>query len=370
MNEAATAMKGKGFDALGVLESLADPIIVVDDVGAIVYANPAAEAFFAMGQSVMRRHKLADLVPFASPLLAVVAQARESEAVVTEYDIELQTLRTGVHQVNVRVSPMLGHGGMLTVQLEERTIASRMDRQLTHRGAVRSINAMAAVLAHEVKNPLSGIRGAAQILEQMVGDGDRELTRLICDETDRICGLVERMEAFADPRAISRDAVNIHEVLDHVRRVAEAGFASHVRFEERFDPSLPPVLGNRDQLIQVFLNLVKNAAEAVPETGGKIVLETAFRHGVRLAAPGGKERINLPIEVSVRDNGSGIPADIRSHLFDPFVTTKSGGSGLGLALTAKIIGDHGGIVEADSDEQGTVLRVNLPVYRGGEGEQP
>ena len=172
----------------------------------------------------------------------------------------------------------------VVVMLQERTIADKMDRQLTHRGAARSVIALAAMLAHEIKNPLSGIRGAAQLLEQSAGDEDRSLTKLICDETDRIVKLVDRMEVFADERPVDREPVNIHVVLDHVKRLAQSGFARHIKFVEDYDPSLPPVLANRDQLIQVFLNLVKNATEAIgaEAADGEIQLTTAFRPGVRL----------------------------------------------------------------------------------------
>src|SRR4029079_11781192 len=161
----------------------------------------------------------------------------------------------------------------------------------------RSVSAMAAMLAHEVKNPLSGIRGAAQLLEQSVNEGDRSLTQLSCDETDRIVALVDRMEAFSDGGPIERNSVNIHQVLSHVRKVAETGFGRHVRFTELYDPSLPPVLGDRDQLVQVFLNLVKNACEAVPTVGGEVTLMTAYRQGVRLAVPGSSRRLGPPPHV-------------------------------------------------------------------------
>jgi len=259
------------------------------------------------------------------------------------------------------------------VMLQERTIADKMDRQLTHRGAARSVSALAAMLAHEIKNPLSGIRGAAQLLEQSAGDDDRTLTRLICDEADRIVKLVDRMEVFSDERPVEREPVNIHAVLDHVKRLAQSGFARRIRFIETYDPSLPPVFANRDQLIQVFLNLVKNAAESIGEaaTDGEIQLSTAFRPGVRLKLPGSKTRVSLPLEFCVRDNGPGVAEDLMPHLFDPFVSTKPTGSGLGLALVAKIIGDHGGIIECESQQRHTVFRVLMPMFTGdGAGPAP
>jgi len=236
-----------------------------------------------------------------------------------------------------------------------------LDRHLNHRNAARSITAMAAMLAHEVKNPLSGIRGAAQLLEQDADPAARELTQLICDETDRIVALVDRMEAFSDHRPVEREAVNIHEVLERVRKAAQSGFARHVRVVEEYDPSLPPVHGNHDLLVQVFLNLVKNAAEAVHNSDGEIILTTAYRHGLRLTRPGGEGRQHLPLVVAVTDNGGGIPEDLRPYLFEPFVTTKRKGTGLGLAIVAKVIGDHGGVIEFESQPRRTVFRVFLPV---------
>jgi len=307
------------------------------------------------------------VVPFGSPLLALIEQVRTRGAAVNEYRVDLSTPRIpGERVVDLHVAPMPERSGYVVVMLQERTIADKMDRQLTHRGAARSVIALAAMLAHEIKNPLSGIRGAAQLLEQSAADDDRTLTRLICEEADRIVKLVDRMEVFADERPVEREPVNIHVVLDHVKRLAQSGFARNIKFVEEYDPSLPPVYANRDQLVQVFLNLVKNAAESIGEntSDGEIHLTTAFRPGVRLTLPGSKTRVSLPLEFCVKDNGPGVPEDLLPHLFDPFVTTKPTGSGLGLALVAKIVGDHGGVIECESQPRRTIFRVLMPKFMG------
>jgi two-component system nitrogen regulation sensor histidine kinase GlnL len=350
-----------------VLNALPLPVIIVSAGGKIADANVAAENFFEASVLLLRRQMLRDLVPFGSPLLALVEQVRHRGAAVNEYKVDLSTPRNpGDRLVDLHVAPLPEQPDHVVVMLQERTIADKMDRQLTHRGAARSVSALAAMLAHEIKNPLSGIRGAAQLLEQSAGDDDRTLTRLICDEADRIVKLVDRMEVFSDQRPVEREPVNIHAVLDHVKRLAQSGFARHIKFTEDYDPSLPPVFANRDQLIQVFLNLVKNAAESIGGTSdGEIAITTAFRAGVRLQLPGSKTRVSLPLEFCVKDNGPGVPDDLVPHLFDPFVTTKPTGSGLGLALVAKIIGDHGGIIECESQPRHTIFRVLMPMFTGG-----
>lgn len=348
------------------LNVLPMPVLVVGAGQAVRYANMAAEDFFQTSAAMLKRLRLADLIPFGSPVLGLVEEVQRRGASVSEYRLDLGSARLGAERiVDVFASPLPSDVDAVVLMLQERTIAEKMDRQLTHRGAARSITALGAMLAHEIKNPLSGIRGAAQLLEGAISDEDRLLTQLICDETDRIVKLVERVELFGDERPSERDAVNVHDVLDHVKRLAQSGFGRHIRFTEIYDPSLPPVAGNRDQLVQVMLNLVKNAAEAIGEHAidGEITLTTAYRPGIRLQVPGSQDRIALPLEIGVRDNGPGVPHDLLQHLFDPFVTTKAQGSGLGLALVAKVIGDHGGIVECESVPRRTNFRILLPLHQ-------
>ncbi len=352
-----------------LLESIPNPLLVVDGENEVSFANVAAENFFQASCKSLTRRGLKAIIPPTSPVFSLLDEVRRSQASINEYEVTIGTPRSGGERLtDLQLAPVIERKGTVLLQILQRSMAQKIDRQLTHRNAARTVTGMAAMLAHEIKNPLSGIRGAAQLLETGLESADLELTELIVTETDRIRDLVNQMEEFSDERPIVRTAVNIHSVLSHVRKIAQSGFAENIAIKEVYDPSLPPVLGNRDQLIQVLLNLVKNAAEAIQaeaiqeaREGGEITLSTSFRPGVHLSVRGSGERISLPLEVKVANTGAQISADILPHLFEPFVSSKPNGKGLGLALTAKIVGDHGGVIECDSNKERTVFSILLPM---------
>ncbi len=350
---------------LSALNAMPHPVFVLDGQGAFQLVNVAGEGFFHSSAPKLRDRCFVDFLPSDSPVRSLLDQVRQSRAPVSEYRIDVSSPRLGSDLfVDVYVAPIYDAPDCLLVTLQVRSMAETLDKQLTHRGAARTVTGLASMLAHEIKNPLSGIRGAAQLLEKHGSEDDRALTRLITDETDRIVRLVDRMEVFSDERPIERDPVNIHAVLEQVKTAARSGFARDIEIDEYYDPSLPPVSGNRDQLVQIFLNLAKNACEAMDGIAGpKLTLETAFRPGMSVAAKGNTGRVSLPIALSVTDNGHGISEDMRAHIFDPFISTRQNGSGLGLALVAKIVGDHGGIVSCESKSGGTTFTVLLPAWK-------
>ena len=349
--------------AVSILAHLPNPVFVIDDRDRFTYLNNAAEMFFQSSQVMLIGAPLATLIPADSPLFSMLSRARLQQVSVADQGVEFAGPRIGMKLVNVQISPYGERGladGQLLVTIQERALAERLRGQSVFHGAARSISAMAALLAHEVKNPLAGIKGAAQLLQADLGAGDAELTRMIVEETDRITSLLDRMEGFAGGASVVLAPVNIHEILDHCLAIASASFGTHLSVSRSYDPSLPVMEGHRDLLIQAFINIIKNASE-VTDKKGELTVKTSYSRGRRLSAGAMRTQLHVPIQVEIIDNGPGISPDIRDHIFDPFVTAKAGGSGLGLAMVASVVADHGGMVEVDSARGRTVFRINFPL---------
>lgn len=350
-------------EATDIWNALPTPTLLLGPGGGAVLANAAAEVFLNASQTALAERGLDMLLPADSPVLDLLAEARASRQGVQAYDVPVEFVGGRQVRADVFVGQVPGPAGWLTLSFQPRAVTALVDRQMGSTSAARTAVGVAAMLAHEIRNPLSGIRGAAQLLHDRVDDASRELAELVISEVDRIRALIDGMEGFTDERPRRFEPENIHAILSHVRRVAEAGFGKELIFKEQYDPSLPAVLGDRQLLTQALLNLVKNAVEASPP-GGTITLTTAYRAGIRVRPAGSQSRVSLPLEVAVFDEGEGLPADLADHVFEPFVTSKRGGSGLGLALVAKVVGDHGGLVEHERRNGRTAFRLRLPAADG------
>ncbi len=347
-----------------IWNSLPNPVLTVDGSGTIVEVNSAAEDFLGASQRQLSGQSLAALAGEDSRLTDLVRQVLRQGVKMAEYGVELGWPEQPARLVDLHAAPIVDRGAEraagAVVMIHPRAIVETMDRSLSHRNAARSVAGMAQMLGHEIKNPLAGISGAAQLLQMNLSGEDRELTALIREEAERIGALVSRVEQFGEIAPGRYQPVNIHDVLDRACRAAKAGFAAHVRFIQEYDPSLPPTLGDSDQLMQVMLNLLKNAAEATPKVGGIITVHSSYRAGMKVVTPTG-QRESLPLQITITDNGTGVPEDLLRHIFEPFVTAKSSGSGLGLALVSKILSDHGGVISCESEPGRTQFCLLLPV---------
>ena len=347
--------------AAKVLAGIRLPVAALDGENRLIFANPAAEEFFQAGAETLLGSVVTDLLD--DSVSALLDRAREGDAPVSGNGIEIATERLGRRRVDIQISPLHdtepgGTGGALVLVLREQRQAERLRGQHRFEGAARSTALVSALLAHEIKNPLAGIRGAAELIASSNGADREALTRLVMAEADRIASLLTRVETLVGDNPPALEPVNIHEVLDHCIRLAENSFGRECRFSTSFDPSLPPALGDRDLLVQCFVNLIKNACEAV-EAEDTITIQSSYDLGSRLAT--GQSRAACPLVVEITDHGGGIPETVREHIFDPFITGRPNGTGLGLALVASAISGHNGTIDVETRPGLTSFRVGLPV---------
>lgn len=340
--------------------SLPMPGFILDAEDRIESINPAAEQFANASAKALRGFPIWDKLAVDAPLDDAFARVRSNHAELYINDVDVSTGNDVPELCNIQIAPLLKTDGKVLLLISPRKIAGRLNRAFSPKAAAKSAIGMAEMLAHEIKNPLAGITGAAQLLSMSLGADDRELTDLIVEESRRIVALLEQVEQFGNLRPPERKPVNIHDLLDRARKSATVGFAANMEIIEEYDPSLPPTFGDGDQLLQVFLNLIKNAAEAAGRNGGVLKLHTFYDRTLRMRRVDGTQS-QLPLQIEIIDDGPGIPPEIAGDIFDPFVSGRENGTGLGLALVSKIITENDGMIAVDSVPGRTVFRISLPV---------
>ena len=356
-------------DALSaeVLLNLYQAVILVgtDDTIKSVFAH--TESVFGQGREALVGSPIKSLRAVGYAAIDLVQRSRTDRGPLNSYDVECLPPIGDIELMDLHAHPFQEEGEIL-LTIQPRRITAFLEKRDEMEAAARSVSGLASMLAHEIKNPLSGIRGAAQLMGRALNSKNARMSELICKEVDRIKDLVDEMETFSTPTTQKLEPVNINQVLDHVLNIAVAGFGAKATIRPRFDPSLPEVHGHFDRLIQVFLNLVKNAIEAAGPHA-ELTVTTSYRHGIWIRNAEG-QRVRLPIEITVKDNGPGVPEHLKGHLFDPFVSGKEGGTGLGLALVARYISEMGGTVTCDTHaSSGAIFRVQLALYEDAVSEQ-
>ncbi|SLN41749.1 Nitrogen regulation protein NR(II) [Aquimixticola soesokkakensis] len=346
------------FDTLW--PSLPIPALIIDAADLVADLNAAAENFLNASAKSMRETPVLDRLAIDAPLEESFLRVRRDNAPLFINNVDVSSGQSAPVQCNIQLAPLLGLPGAILILMEPRQIADRLGRAHSVKSSARSAIGMAEMLAHEIKNPLAGITGAAQLLSMSLTPEDQELTDLIVAESRRIVALLDQVEQFGNLRPPERRAVNIHDLLDRARKSAEVGYAANMHFVEDFDPSLPATYVDGDQILQVFLNLLKNAAQAAGQNGGTIRLRSFYDLSLRLRRKDGTGGA-LPLQVEIIDDGPGIPPDIAADIFEPFVSGRENGTGLGLALVSKIISDHEGWISVDSVPGRTAFRISLPV---------
>ena len=337
------------------------PAFVVDASDSFEGVNSAAEHLFGRSNRQLQTVPLTRHFGPTSILIDTLSQARKGAMSMTRYGVSMAVIDGPLFECAIHLSALGDEGRFLVVLVSDGS-SKKISQSIDNLAAGRSISGLAAMLAHEIRNPLAGISGAAQLLAMSGDEEADELSGLISEEARRIGDLVARVEQYGDQTPVEFKPVNIHTVLDTAVRSAKAGFGQNIQFKKAYDPSLPEVPGDPDQLMQVFQNLLKNACEAVNSGRGQIRIQTHYNSGVKMNLAG-QPRVNLPMQIDITDNGAGIPATLIDDIFDPFISTKTNGSGLGLSLVSKVVAAHGGLIECSSQPGRTVFSVRLPLWK-------
>lgn len=361
-----TAEQDPPFPLAEVMDVLPFPIVLLDRDDSFIWLNHAGEQFFKSSLSILSGTRLDRLIPKDSQIFSLIRRARQSGTSVEDKAITFVGPRIGIRGASIQLVPFPLSDfdePVILMTLQERTGAEQLATQQNFKGAALSMSRMSALLAHEIKNPLAGIKGAAQLLEMELPEAHHELSHMIVSETDRITSLLQRIENLSSDAPVRFEAVNIHEVLDHCLKITSASFGRHLEIKRSYDPSLPDIQADREMLVQCFINLFKNASEATEE-GDSLSLQTSYSLTRYVTTETSRKLIHLPLQIAIKDSGKGVSDDLQAHIFEPFVSNKSGGSGLGLAMVASVIADHGGAIAMHSSPQGSCFTLNLPITQG------
>jgi two-component system nitrogen regulation sensor histidine kinase GlnL len=347
-----------------MMDILPFPVFMLDENDRFLWLNHAAEGFFHSSQAMLVPMQMSELLISDSPFFSLVRRARQSERPVSDKSLRLISPKFGVRNAAIQVTPLLvsenvDERGAVLVTLQEQGLTDKLAAQNTVKSTALSMSKMTSLLAHEVKNPLAGIKGAAQLLETEIPEESRELSSMIVTEADRITALLNRIENLSSDMPVQLKDVNIHEILDHCIRITTASFGRHLDIKCHYDPSLPNIDADPDLLVQCFLNLFKNASE-VTDDKGILTLTTSYNLS-RYLSTSQSFQVHLPLQIEIEDNGSGIPEELQDYIFEPFISGKQSGSGLGLAMVASVVADHGGAISVDTSPAGTCFTVNLPI---------
>ena len=347
-----------------MMDILPFPVFMLDENDRFLWLNHAAEGFFHSSQAMLVPMQMSELLTSDSPFFSLVRRARQSERPVSDKLLRLISPKFGVRNAAIQVTPLpvsenVDQRGAVLITLQEQGLSDKLAAQNTVKSAALSMSKMTSLLAHEVKNPLAGIKGAAQLLETEIPEESRELSSMIVTEADRITTLLNRIENLSSDMPVQLKDVNIHEILDHCIRITKASFGRHLDIKCHYDPSLPNIDADPDLLVQCFLNLLKNASE-VTDDKAILTLKTSYNLA-RYLSTSQSFQVHLPLQIEIEDNGSGIPEELQDYIFEPFISGKQSGSGLGLAMVASVVADHGGAISVDTSPAGTCFTVNLPI---------
>ena len=346
-----------------ILYELRTPVILINKNNIIDYINATGEEFFRHSSNVLLGKSLESIIQKDSPLLILISRVRKTKLGLSEESLDISNVNDQNRKVRVHIVPLPKNIDKIIIQISQLSVSETYQTQRVNSKISKSFSSMVDMLMHELKNPLAGIKGASQLLESDLKNQENlvDLTNLIQIETDRITSLLNRMEQITnDNLQLNCQFLNIHKVLDHCRRVAENSFGANINFVNLYDPSLPNIFGNSDLLIQIFLNLVKNSCEA-SKVNGEVKIITSFNSNKKAVFRKDDIPVSLPLQVEIIDNGSGISSDLLHNIFDPFVSTKKSGKGLGLSIVASGLNELGAMIDIKSNSSSTNVCVNFPL---------